>query len=53
MESSIGTTLAKEKDVSKWPTLMVETAEGEQHIYDGKMKLPELVEFVKPFALEE
>ena len=40
-------------DVEKWPTLLIEDTDGTRTVYDGKMKLPEMIEFVKPYALSD
>ena len=61
VESSASADLAKDFDVEKWPTLLVQnqfatpdTDGGDKHhVFDGKMKLPELIQFVEPFALAE
>ena len=55
VEASVSAELAGDFSVEKWPTLLVENGAGEDGhaIFDGKMKLNELVEFVAPFALEE
>ena len=53
VESEIGAPLGEEFEIEKWPTLLVHTTEGDKVIYDGKMKLPALKEFVAPHALAE
>lgn len=51
-EASVSGELASQFDVSKWPTLLIAGETGENHIvFDGKMKLNELIDFVTPYAL--
>ena len=35
------------------PTLLLELQDGTTEIYSGKMKLPELIKWLKPYALTE
>jgi hypothetical protein len=59
IESQAAGDIAKEYEVSKWPTLMVfnelvEDDDSEDHDrFGGKMKLKELKDFVEKFALAE
>ena len=50
-ESDIRVEISEKFGIEKWPTLLIETVEGERIVYDGKMKLPALNEFVTPYAL--
>ena len=53
--------MGKDFGVGKWPTLLVQnqfaTADSDgddaHHVFSGKMKLNELIDFVAPFALSE
>ena len=47
-ESDIRVEISEKFGIEKWPTLLIETVEGERIVYDGKMKLPALNEFVTP-----
>jgi hypothetical protein len=54
VEAVYASTLADQFETTKWPTLLVanESGDGEGHlVYDGKMKLNELIEFLEPQAL--
>ena len=60
MEASVAGELADEFGTTKWPTLLVQNQfatgddDSEAHqIFDGKMKLNELIDFVTPFALSD
>ena len=60
IESSVAKEVAEEFGVTKYPTLLVQnqfaTADdsSESHfVFDGKMKLQELLDFVEPYALPE
>ena len=55
VEATVSAELAERYGVEKWPTLLIESdVDGDEHaVYDGKMKLNELVDFVEPFALSE
>lgn len=50
-ESDIRIEISEKFGIEKWPTLLIETTDGEKIVYDGKMKLPALNEFVTPYAL--
>lgn len=53
--------MAKDFGIKKWPSLIVQnqfatpdddSSEG-HHVFSGKMKLAEIIDFVTPFALSE
>ena len=50
-ESDIRVEISEKFGIEKWPTLLIETVDGEKIVYDGKMKLPAINEFVEPYAL--
>ena len=50
-ESDIRVEISEKFGIEKWPTLLIETIDGEKIVYDGKMKLPAINEFVEPYAL--
>ena len=50
-ESDIRVEISEKFGIEKWPTLLIETTDGEKIVYDGKMKLPAINEFVEPYAL--
>ena len=59
-EAQIANELADQFGTTKWPTLLVENQfatpdddSESHHIYDGKMKLQDLVDFIDTFALSE
>jgi hypothetical protein len=39
--------------VDSSPTLLIELQDGSTETYTGKMKLPELIKWVEPYALSE
>lgn len=53
-EASASTEIAKQLGSTKWPTMLVKTADGEVEVMPGeKMKLDAMREFVAPFALQK
>lgn len=52
-ESAVSADLSREFSTEKWPTLLISTGgeDGSPLLYEGKMKLHELIEFVEPHAL--
>lgn len=50
-DTEVAQDLARSLNVEKWPSLVFETTDHQLHVYDGKMKLPELVEWAAPFTL--
>jgi hypothetical protein len=56
VESVNSKSLSEEFGTEKWPTLLIanESGDGEGHtVFDGKMKLNELIDFVEPIALSK
>lgn len=60
IESQIAGDLSTEFGIKEWPTLLVQNQfvtpdddSDSHHVFSGKMKLNELIDFVAPFALSE
>ncbi len=52
-DEDVANLIKKDFSVQSVPALVIQLKDGSKSIYEGKMKLPELVTWVLPHALED